>query len=571
MPKDLAPARLSVSIGQRSDKGARPENQDFHGALLAEGAALIHKGIAIAIADGISTSPSARAAAETAVGALMTDYYSTPDAWTVRHSASRVIEAANGWMFGRNRGLEDIDRGMVCTLSALILKGREGHVLHVGDSRVSRLEGESFERLTEDHAAAGDGALTRAMGAAPTVEIDCRRVDLHVGDLFVLTTDGVHAHLSARDVARAVAEEADLDAAATRLVQQARACGSADNLTIQLVRIDALPPADGGLGAEMMRLPVPRPMAPGQEIDGFRILRELHAAARSHVYLARAPGGGTVALKIPSTEHARDEDYLRRFVFEEWIARRLNSPHVLRPAGQVATRSALYVVSEHLSGVTLRQWMTDHPRPGLDEVRAIAGQLVKGLRALHRRDMIHQDLRPENVMIDADGVVTIIDLGSCAVAGVEEAAPGVLGEMPGTFQYTAPEYMSGEPASWRSDQYALAVIVYEMLTGRLPYGAQVARVRSRRDQARLRYIPARDEASGVPAWIDAALRRALHPDPLRRYDALSEFETDLRRPGPTAQAARPVPLMERDPLRFWQGAAALLALLSVILALRPWE
>lgn len=573
MPKDAPAAGLRIAIGQRSERGAKPENQDFHGALLATGEALALKGIAVAVADGISSSQTSRRAAEIAVAALMTDYYSTPDAWTVRTAAEKVIQAANGWLHGRNRGLEDIDRGMVCTLSALILKGREAHVFHVGDSRISRLEGESFERLTADHRAGRppETRLARAMGAAPLVEIDRRRVDVSVGDLFVLTTDGVHEHVTARDVARAVAETPDLDAACARLVQLAHACGSPDNLTIQLVRIEALPDVGAGFAPEETRLPVPRPMQPGEMLDGFRILRELHASARSHVYLAVSSAGAQAALKIPSTEHAADPDYLRRFVLEEWIARRVSSGHVLKAAAVPGPRSALYVAMEFAPGITLRQWMTDHPRPGLPEVRVIAAQIIRGLRALHRREMIHQDLRPENVMIDAEGTVRIIDLGSAAVAGVEEAAPGTLGEMPGAFQYTAPEYLSGEPASWRSDQYALGVILYEMLTGRLPYGAQVARIRSRADQARLRYAPARDEDNAVPDWIDAALRRALHPDPLRRYDALSEFEADLTRPGAAHAAARPRPLIERHPLRFWQGLSAALALLCILLAIRPWE
>lgn len=180
--------------------------------------------------------------------------------------------------------------------------------------------------------------------------------------------------------------------------------------------------------------------------------------------------------------------------------------------------------------------------------------------------MIHQDIRPENLLIDTDGTLRIIDFGSVAVAGVEEATPGLMGEMPGTYQYTAPEYLSGDVVSWRSDMYALAVIGYEMLTGLFPYGSQVARIASRRDQMRLVYRSACDETSGVPGWVDAALERALHPDPLRRPDALSEFLADLRRPAPGWQAAHRRPLAARNPVRFWQAVSAILAALCLILA-----
>ena len=139
--------------------------------------------------------------------------------------------------------------------------------------------------------------------------------------------------------------------------------------------------------------------------------------------------------------------------------------------------------------------------------------------------------------------------------------------MPGTFQYTAPEYLAGDIVSWRSDQYALGVIVYEMLTGRLPYGAQVARVRSRRDQQRLSYATAADGASAVPDWVDFALARACHRDPMRRYDALSEFIADLRRPSPAFKPLAMRPLLEKNPLRFWQVLALLQALAIGVLTL----
>jgi len=572
VPKDfLTRDTLSVSIGQHSLAGRKDANQDFHGAVLPTGAQLSLKGIAVAVADGISSSRVSGEAAETAIKSLLTDYYATPDAWAVRTAATRVIAATNAWLHGQNASVPDINAGRVCTLAALILKGREGHILHVGDSRVSRLSGASLEPLTRDHRttlSAGESYLARALGAAPKVDVDYNRVSLSAGDIFLLTTDGVHEHVDGAVVRQALADASDLDSVARLIAEEALLRGSADNLTIQIVRIESLPPADASAALDAASLPIPPLPKAGDMIDVYRIIRPIHGSARSHVFLASAPDGRQVALKIPASETAEDESYLRRFVLEEWIARRVSSPHVLKAAEAAGQRSALYVVTEYVEGRTLRQWMTDNPRPSLDEIRNMVGQIASGLRALHRREMLHQDLRPENVMIDADGTLKIIDLGSATVAGVEESAPGVLGAMPGTFQYTAPEYLSGDTVSWRSDQYALGVIAYEMATGRLPYGAQAARVRSRADQMRLAYRPARDDATGVPDWVDAALRRAVHPDPLRRYDALSEFVEDLKRPGASWRAARHVPLAERNPVRFWQGVSAILALLCLILAAR---
>jgi serine/threonine protein kinase len=241
-------------------------------------------------------------------------------------------------------------------------------------------------------------------------------------------------------------------------------------------------------------------------------------------------------------------------------------PHVISAAKPCAKRSALYVVTEWVEGKTLSQWMIDTPNPGLDKIRELAGQIITGLRALHRRDMLHQDLRPENLMIYTQGTVKIIDLGSTTVADVEEAAPGTLDLLPGTYQYTAPEYLSGDSVGWRSDPYTLGVIVYEMLTGGLPYGAQVARILTRRDQQGLRYDTAHGNDTGVPDWMDAALRRAVHPDAVRRYDALSVFLADLKRPSAGWIYKRHVPLAERNPVAFWQGVSAILTVLCLILA-----
>ena len=140
----------------------------------------------------------------------------------------------------------------------------------------------------------------------------------------------------------------------------------------------------------------------------------------------------------------------------------------------------------------------------------------------------------------------------------ERASPGERSSILGTLQYTAPEYFAGDPGTERSDLYSLGVIAYQMLSGRLPYGAEAARVRTRAAQRRLQYATLLDEQRDIPAWIDAALRKAVHPDPLERYESLSEFVYDLRHPN--AALLRPTPLVERNPVLFWKGVSLALGL-----------
>ena len=146
--------------------------------------------------------------------------------------------------------------------------------------------------------------------------------------------------------------------------------------------------------------------------------------------------------------------------------------------------------------------MIDNPKPDLETVRGIVEQIARGLRAFHRKEMLHQDLRPENIMIDKTGTAKIIDFGSTKIAGVAEAAPSAdHSDILGTAQYTAPEYFVGESGTPRSDQFSLGVITYQMLTGNLPYGSQIAKARTRSQFGKLRYAPHRRQ-SRIPAWID---------------------------------------------------------------------
>jgi serine/threonine protein phosphatase PrpC len=574
------PRELKISIGQYSDKGRKETNQDFHGAMIPAEPTLGLKGVALALADGISSSAVSRVAAESAVKSFLTDYYCTSDSWSVKTSAQRVISATNSWLHGQTRRIGpeiDKDKGYVCTLTVVVLKSTTAHILHVGDTRVYRVSGNSLEQLTEDHrvtVSAQETYLGRALGMGPRVEIDYRAIPLETGDVLVMATDGVYEHVEPRFVVQTIADAArDLDGAARRIVDKAFEKGSTDNLTLQIVRVDELPDGEAAEAlAQTADLALPPLLEARQLFDGYRILRQLYASSRSHLYLAvdtEAENEEPVVLKIPSIDLRDNEAYLKRFMMEEWIARRLDNAHVLKPRPRSRKRGFLYVVTEYVDGRTLTQWMVDNPQPDLETVRGIIEQIAAGLQAFHRKEMLHQDLRPENVMIDRTGTAKIIDFGSTRVSGLAEADPGAGNEILGTVQYTAPEYFLGEGGTPRSDIFSLGVIAYQMLTGHLPYGMRMAQARTRLQQARIAYASALDEKREIPAWVDGALRKAVHFDPRRRYDELSEFVHDLRHPNGKLLDSNPSPLLERNPLLFWKGLS--LALAAVLLLLLAFQ
>ncbi|MCW5701440.1 MAG: bifunctional protein-serine/threonine kinase/phosphatase [Xanthobacteraceae bacterium] len=568
------PRELKISVGQFSDKGRKETNQDFHGALIPDEPLLSLKGISVVLADGISTSAVSRVAAESAVKGFLTDYYCTSESWSVRTSAQRVLEATNSWLHSQTRSqyAYDKDRGYVCTLSAVVIKSTTAHLFHIGDSRIYRLSGNTLEQLTNDHRiviSSQQSYLGRALGVNPQIEIDYQMLRLEEGDVFVLTTDGVYDHLHARRIAGIVKEgAADLDRAARTIVDQAYEAGSDDNLTVQIVRIDRLPEsAASEVFGQPSELPLPPLLEARAVFDGYRIVRELHGSSRSHIYLAvDIETDAVVTLKTPSIDLRDDPAYLKRFLMEEWVARRIDSPHVLKPSPLSRRRNFLYVVTEYIDGQTLTQWMIDNPAPDLETVRDIVEQIARGLRAFHRKEMLHQDLRPDNIMIDKTGTVKIIDFGATRITGVAEAEPSGLGdEILGTVQYIAPEYFLGEVATARSDLFSLGVITYQMLTGKLPYGAKAAMARTRAQVGKLRYSPATHGAREIPVWVDGALERAVHPNPLKRYDSLSEFLFDLRQPNPNYVKTSAAPLIERNPLLFWKSTTIVLAFVVIVL------
>lgn len=568
--------RLKVSVGQHSDPGRKEINQDFHGACIPDEPQLTAKGIAVALADGVSSSNVSQVASEATVKGFLEDYYCTSPAWSVRQSAHRVLMALNSWLYAQTRQSQyryDQDRGYVCTLSALVIKSATAHLFHVGDSRIYRLRDCSLEQLTEDHRlwiSREKSYLGRALGVNPQLEIDHSAVSAGQGDVFILATDGVHEHVSAKFIVGALSDpSADLDVVAKAIVAEALEQGSDDNLTVQLLRVDEIPQAEAReIQHQLSELPLPPELAPRMVFDGYRIVREIRISSRSHVYLAVDESDAkatAVVIKVPSVDLRGDSSYLERFLLEDWIARRIDSPHVVRASAPTRKRNYLYTVTEFIDGQTLTQWMIDHPKPKLTAVRGIVEQIAKGLLAFHRLEMLHQDLRPENVMVDSTGTVKIMDFGSTRVAGIIENAASVQNLPAGTAQYTAPEYFLGDAGSSRSDLFSLGVIAYQMLRGRLPFGTDVAKATTKAAQRRLAYRSLLDDEREIPAWFDETLKKATHPDPDKRYQELSEFVYDLTHPNDAHLRRTRQPLLERNPLMFWKAVAAILAIIVIVL------
>ncbi|WP_323813850.1 bifunctional protein-serine/threonine kinase/phosphatase [Cellvibrio sp. NN19] len=553
---DHLQSTLQISFAQKSEAGRKPENQDTVGARIPEGNLLTAKGIAIAIADGVSSSKAARDASQTAIAGFLNDYFATPDTWRTQQSAMRVIQSLNSSLWGRSQN-SIYGEGYLTTFSALILKGNSGFIFHVGDTRVYRLRNNYLELLTRDHTQRIDKHtthLSRAMGADPYLEVDMHSLELERGDIFILTSDGIHEHIPAADFKQLVLQQQqDLEALVNQALPLALQHNSEDNLSIQALRIEQLGTAAQDDAVQVLsRLPFPPVLSPEQMLDGLRIKKIMHESNRSQVYLVEDENNHLLVMKTPSELFQDDKAYIERFVMEAWIGARIHSPAVVRVVPTPEARSCLYYLTEYVPGPTLTQLLKERGLLSiLDAVELIEG-LIRGIRAFHRKETLHQDLKPDNIVISSKGPV-IVDFGSCWVAGVQEVgAPFARDRVLGTLDYSAPEYRYQGSVSEASDQFSLAVLLYEMLTGKLPYGSHYSKAMELKSFQQLKYIPAMKHNPLVPYWLDKALEKALSINPASRYEALSEWLQDLKRPNPAWLSPRAQPLLERHPDKIWK-------------------
>jgi serine/threonine protein phosphatase PrpC len=562
---------LKISAGQHSEAGIKQSNDDACGIRIPEVALRNTRGVAAVIADGMSGSEAGREAAEACVKGFLSDFFSTPESWSTETAGGKVLNALNRWLYAQGHREYDSSRALVTTLSVLVIKSTTAYLFHVGDTRIYRMRRGRLECLTRDHrvhVAQDKACLSRAMGIELHMEIDYRQLPVELGDIYLLTTDGIHDYVDDNTLAQVLYDPGDPEPTAGRIVARALQNGSRDNVTCQVLKVESLPNQDlHEFYRKFSEMPFPPPLEPGMILDGYKIVRELHASKRTQIYLAL--DGQTdhkVILKTPSVNYEDDPEYIDRFLHEEWVGRRISNQHVLKVLAPHGRRQCLYYVMEYVDGWTLRQWMHDNPQPFIEDVREMVRQIAAGLRAFHRQEMVHQDLKPENIMIDRYGTVKIIDFGSTKIAGIAEiATPLDQQNLLGTRNYSAPEYLQGYSGNNVSDIYSLGVIAYEMLTGHLPYGDREMTPRRLR---RVRYIPARLHNPDIPLWVDKTLEKAVCLARNRRYGALSEFVHDLTTPNPAFLREETESLLERNPLLVWKGIALLLLLVNLCLLYR---
>jgi tetratricopeptide (TPR) repeat protein/DNA-binding winged helix-turn-helix (wHTH) protein len=270
----------------------------------------------------------------------------------------------------------------------------------------------------------------------------------------------------------------------------------------------------------------PELLAAGSRIANYEILAPLEGGAMGEVYKARDLRlGRVVALKFLPAELSRDPGARRRFLREAQAVALLDHPNVatLYEAGE-SEGGRVFLALAFYEGETLQQKLAGGPLP-LSEALAIARQIAQGLAAAHRRQIVHRDVKPANVVVLPNGMVKLLDFGLAKMAGATTLTR--LGSSPGTPAYKSPEQTRGEKVDPRSDLWALGVVFYEMLTGRVPFGGEYEQAVI---YAILNEPPRSLDGEGIfPSELAAVIERALAKDPAARYATAEDLEEDLAR------------------------------------------
>jgi serine/threonine protein phosphatase PrpC len=560
---------LDVDIGWHSARGAREDNEDFAAALRPQPHES-ERGLIAAIADGVSSGGRGREAAQTTVMSLLQDYFGTPATWDTSVALDRVIAAQNGWLAAGNRRSAT---GAMTTLTALVLRGHSYTLAHVGDTRAWLLRDGNCVQLSHDHVFDHPdlrSRLTRAIGLDDHVRVDYLQGELQRGDVFVLTSDGVHGAITAAALcghAGAVAGSS-AQAASEALVEAALKAGTHDNASALVICVRETAEArleDVLLGGR--QLPVPARLKVGDTLDHYTVTALVADTGVHRLYQVRDNRTRElVALKTLHESRAGDPQERAMLAHEVWLGLRLTEQVGAGASGFVGVReprepSCFYAVFDWHGGITLEQALARKQAFPVTQVVQGAIAVARALGRLHRQGVVHRDIKPGNLHLGDDGQWRVLDLG-VAVSGFESAVERSLHA--GTPSYMNPEqWQEGGAASAQSDLYALGVTLYQWLTGHLPYGEvepyQLARFRSDpKPPSRLR--------PEVPIWLDHVVLRAVARDARLRFETAEEFVLALER-GASRPIAAPgaTPYFTRDPSGIWKAALVASLVLNALL------
>jgi serine/threonine protein kinase len=286
------------------------------------------------------------------------------------------------------------------------------------------------------------------------------------------------------------------------------------------------------------------PIHLGDQLDHYQIESVVARSGMASIFRATdLRTGRPVAIKVPHPEMECDPVFFERFHREQEIGQTLDHPSVVKVMAE-SDHSQVYMVMEWVEGRLLRRILDEQKKLSADRAVRIAFQICDALEYIHRHGVVHRDLKPENIMVGAEDRVTLIDFGIAAKAGSRRLTFAKLSHTMGTPDYISPEQVKGKRGDARSDLYALGIMLYEMLSGRVPFSGPTPLL-ILNERLHNNPMPPREIDPAISPQLQEVMYRALERDPAKRYATASEFAWDL---GHLDQ----VGVTERPELRDWK-------------------
>ncbi len=508
-------------------------------------------GLLCVLSDGVGTARDPLRAAERVVRLVSEGFEARPSDWPLRKVFERLVDEASASLYREGAYLDGVP-SMQATLAAVFLSGNRLCGLNVGDSPVLLVRKGQTECLSQTHScrnADGNDVLTSAVGMGDSVVGHYFETDLGEGDVVVITSDGLPA---LRDVGSIGQLAARFGSARTLIHEIAREASSVetDDLTAIVLEVKELSQPGS---EDLMKFSGCPALARGSEIDGFKLHRSL--GGNDRVWLAER-GDRRYVLKFLSAEAERDESGVLRagFAREAWNACRLRAPYFV-PAAMPESGASYYYVQDYVDAPTISTLLKSK-RLAVDQAIDLGKFLSRAGQWLLGHELVHGDIKPENLLFvrTPEGEdYKLLDLGLASTVFTDAGRAG-------TPTYLAPERFEGAAVTERTEIFAIGVTLFEVLTGRLPFG------HIERFQTPVFHTPQRPSRwnPNIPPWLDAVILKCLSLRSDRRFQHFSELLFALEHPG-SAPADAFEPLFSRNPVLFYKIGFWLLLVVCLLL------
>jgi serine/threonine protein phosphatase PrpC len=512
---------LYIDTGFSSARGAHHDDESCLMSVPRADEDMGH-GAMILIADGIAERIAPESAAKDTLQAIHSHYYAAPENWGLKHILQESVAAANRAL------LTSGDKGRAAAFAAVVLRRRRWAIIYAGNTRVWLRRNNDLKLLTRDHVTPRAGRapqVNRACGLDVRLDAEFLSGEIMEGDVFVLTNEAAHSNLTSPAILACARADVPVQQIAAMITEQATKAGG-QGACACAIRVEQVPAESReDLEEDIAALPAINPPEVGESIDDFRIERLIHKSSRYRLYKAfDTQNQQIVALKFPNPRDANDPAFAENFLREEWISRRVTSKHLVRTLPlKKGRRTTLYSVMAYPSGENLAKKLARQTL-SLDETTSIGAQLLDALKQLHEQGIIHNDVRPQNIVLDKrTGHLMLLGLDTTPAAASDEAAGNKRDSTSRRATFMAPELAAkGAECTPRSDIFSAGVVIYRMLTGEYPYGKSTGG-----RPPRGAYKPATDHRADIPRPIDEVLRQACAPTPADRFDSAQEFAEAL--------------------------------------------